>query len=121
MAITVEYGKCDECGDNNVKTATQCRSFQAPLPWARRATKAPAAKKPASGAASNSSMASVPQESGGGISGGFYVQIAGGILFAVGVLMFLGNITRIYPTVPFGYIVGIVGAAIWRAGASMDE
>jgi len=46
MAITVEFGKCAQCSENNPKQLQACRKCNAPLPWAKMAkpkiTKAPA-------------------------------------------------------------------------------
>ncbi|MDQ3814226.1 MAG: hypothetical protein M3347_09785 [Armatimonadota bacterium] len=50
MAITLDYGKCEQCGENNVKTATICRSCQTRLPWAKPL------KQTASGEAATSSI-----------------------------------------------------------------
>lgn len=35
MAITVEFGKCTQCNDNNPKQLQMCRKCSAPLPWAK--------------------------------------------------------------------------------------
>ena len=35
MAVVADYGKCAQCGDNNLKTAALCRKCGAPLPWAK--------------------------------------------------------------------------------------
>ncbi len=36
MAMTIEYGKCAACGENNPKAATLCRACQATLPWVKQ-------------------------------------------------------------------------------------
>lgn len=35
MAITVEFGKCAQCDENNPKQLQTCRKCNAPLPWAK--------------------------------------------------------------------------------------
>lgn len=37
MAITVEFGKCAQCNENNPKQLQACRKCNAPLPWAKKA------------------------------------------------------------------------------------
>jgi hypothetical protein len=115
MAITVEYGKCDQCGDNNVKTAQVCRSCTKPLPWSRAAS-APAASQGMFEKPKN------PILSFPGFSAGFYVQVLGGIVFVAGVFLWLGNVIGFFPTFPrLGYITGFIGSVIWGTGAAMDN
>ena len=40
MAVTVEFGKCAKCNDNNSKAAKQCRSCGATLPWVEKSAPA---------------------------------------------------------------------------------
>ncbi len=50
MAITVEFGKCVSCSENNPKQLQACRKCSAPLPWAKmpkpKYSKAPTVKQP---------------------------------------------------------------------------
>jgi hypothetical protein len=41
----------------------------------------------------------------------------GGVIFALGVFLFCGNVFRFFPTVPFaGYITMAIGGALFRFG-----
>jgi hypothetical protein len=35
MAVTIEFGKCGQCNENNPKQLKACRKCNAPLPWAK--------------------------------------------------------------------------------------
>lgn len=115
MAVTVEYGKCEKCGDNNVKTAELCRKCQEPLPWSK------GAKAQAKAMTTHGSPLNAPIKIEHNIATGFYVQILGGIIFVGGVFLYLGNRLGFFPTFPgAGWITLIIGGVIWRVGASMD-
>jgi hypothetical protein len=46
----------------------------------------------------------------------------GGLVWIVGVLLILGNVTRVFATFPFaGFLTTIVGVVIQRAGSSMIQ
>ena len=36
MAVTISYGKCLACKENNAMTAEMCRKCSADLPWSKR-------------------------------------------------------------------------------------
>jgi hypothetical protein len=115
MAVTVEYGQCDRCGDNNVKTATICRSCGQRLPWA----KAPAEKKVASSSAKPSSAPKI--DMGNYAWGPMGVQLFGGAVFLGGLAARIAMIAGTIPYIPFaGYFIMVVGAAIWKAGSNME-
>lgn len=123
MAVTVEYGKCDRCGDNNVKTATICRSCGQSLPWVKQAPVKQSPTKPAAPASSFTTHSSSPaSNSSGGIAWGpMGVQLFGGVIFVGGAFLWCGNVFRFFPTVPFaGYLTMLAGSAIWKAGSNMD-
>lgn len=102
MAVTLEYGKCAECGENNPKSLQACRSCGAALPWA---------KAPKVAQSSGSAELSVPP---------WLVQIIGCIVVAVGGFLWLGNKFGFFPTFPFaGYLTIITGLAIISWGTSM--
>jgi hypothetical protein len=49
--------------------------------------------------------------------GGLAQQLLGGLIFVVGIGLFIGNVTGIFPTFPFaGFIVMGIGGAIFGAG-----
>jgi hypothetical protein len=49
--------------------------------------------------------------------GGLAMQFLGGLIFAVGICLFIGNVTGIFRTFPFaGFIVMGIGGAIMGAG-----
>jgi hypothetical protein len=107
VAISIDYGKCDKCGENNVKTAKICRACKVELPWAR------VAAKPKQSVNIDISM---------GYSKGFYLQIVGGIVFVVGAGLWIGNKTGLLPTVSgLGMITCFIGSALWGTGAAMDN
>ena len=118
MAVTVEYGKCEQCGDNNVKTAELCRSCKMPLPWSK-AVKAQS-KAAATGQSSSPMKASIKLP-GSDLSTGFWVQILGGAIFcsaiAYYVACFAGAMTFVRGP---GYAAMVIGGMIWGAGAAMD-
>ena len=48
--------------------------------------------------------------------GGMAMQIAGGLIFVLGMFLWCGNVFRFFPTFPFaGYITMMIGGAIWKA------
>jgi len=48
---------------------------------------------------------------------GLALSVLGGLIFAVGIGLFIGNVTGIFPTVPFaGFVVMGIGGAILGAG-----
>jgi hypothetical protein len=54
------------------------------------------------------------QQAGGG---GLALQLLGGLIFVVGIGLFIGNVTGVFPTFPFaGFIVMGIGGAIVGAG-----
>ena len=115
MAITVEYGKCGKCGDNNVKTAQLCRACDEPLPWSRLVKESAAALDPnrKTGPKIDVSM---------GFSKGFYVQILGGLVVAAGALLMVAGVVALGPVGRvFGRIAIGVGGLIWGSGAAMDK
>lgn len=123
MAITVEYGKCDKCGDNNVKTAQLCRSCTSALPWARDAAKTPSAVNVGVhntlGAVKESAIkvGSFP-----GFSAGFYVQVLGGLIFIAGGVIFVAHVLGAFHTMlPVGRFTIFIGSVIWGSGAAMDK
>ena len=45
------------------------------------------------------------------------LQLLGAVIFVIGIGLFIGNKTGVFPTLPFaGLIVMTIGTAIWRAG-----
>ena len=45
------------------------------------------------------------------------MKIAGGLIFVVGVGLFIGNVSHMFPTFPLaGWITMLIGGAIMRAG-----
>ncbi len=45
------------------------------------------------------------------------MQIVGAIVFLLGAFLWCGNVFHFFPTFPFcGYIVMIIGAALWKKG-----
>ena len=112
MAITLDYGKCAACGHENSKTLSNCRGCNALLPWAKGASPA------------NSSSGGTKTRIGAGDIAwkAMSVQIVGGIIFLAGVFLWFGNVLDFYPTFRgLGYIVGLIGAAIWGAGSQMED
>jgi hypothetical protein len=102
MGTTLEYGACEKCGKQNLKTLSECRQCGAPLSWAK------------------STKVAKTQSNDGGISVGFYIAILGGIIFCAGVFLWFGNVFGFFPTVRYaGYITAVVGAATWKAGLNM--
>jgi hypothetical protein len=46
-----------------------------------------------------------------------FLKGLGGVVFAIGVVLFIGNITRLLPTFPLaGYLTMLIGGAIFGAG-----
>jgi hypothetical protein len=44
-------------------------------------------------------------------------SLLGGVVIALGICLFIGNITRIFPTFPLaGWLTIAIGGAIFRAG-----
>jgi hypothetical protein len=119
MAVTLEFGKCEQCGDNNSKTTAVCRSCKAPLPWAQKTAKT--VSKPTNSA--NHNLAQNSSDPGfAGLSKGFYMQILGGVIFAAGAVFWLGNKSGFFPTFPgLGYLGLTIGGCLWGAGAGMGE
>jgi hypothetical protein len=55
-----------------------------------------------------------PARSDGGI-----LQLFGLLVFVIGVGLFIGNVTRVFPTFPFaGFLVMTIGGLLWRSGGS---
>jgi len=109
MGISVEYGNCAQCGDNNVKSAQSCRKCAAPLPWSKAA--APPKAAPTGGIS-----AAVNEIAWGAMA----VQILGGLIFLAGIFLWCGNKFDFYPTFPLaGYITASVGGVIWRVGSEL--
>jgi hypothetical protein len=53
MAVTVSFGKCAKCSENNAMTNSACRKCNADLPWSKQnkaAVKAASVKSPRAGA-----------------------------------------------------------------------
>lgn len=47
------------------------------------------------------------------------LSIVGGVVFVLGALIFVGNVTRIFPTIPLaGYLTMLAGGAMYKAGKS---
>jgi hypothetical protein len=45
------------------------------------------------------------------------MKVLGALVTIIGVLLILGNVTRLFPTFPFaGFIVTLIGGAIYRKG-----
>jgi hypothetical protein len=45
------------------------------------------------------------------------MKVLGAIITIIGILLILGNVTRLFPTFPFaGFIVTLIGGAIYRRG-----
>jgi hypothetical protein len=45
------------------------------------------------------------------------LSILGGLVFLAGAALWIGNVTRAFPTFPFaGYLTMLVGGVMWRAG-----
>jgi hypothetical protein len=45
------------------------------------------------------------------------VKVIGAIVTIIGILLILGNVTRLFPTFPFaGFIFTLIGGAIYRKG-----
>lgn len=36
MAVTVSFGKCAECNENNAMSSSACRKCNADLPWPKK-------------------------------------------------------------------------------------
>ena len=51
MAVTVNFGKCESCKENNAMTNSVCRKCNADLPWSRKAKAVKATPAPAARAA----------------------------------------------------------------------
>jgi hypothetical protein len=51
MAVTVDFGKCSACQENNAKSNRVCRKCNAELPWAKKKAKPVKAAAPAAGRA----------------------------------------------------------------------
>lgn len=49
------------------------------------------------------------------------VMVLGGVVFAAGVFLWCGNVFGFFPTFPFvGYLTGLAGFLIFRAGKKMN-
>lgn len=129
MGMSLEYGVCAQCGGNNPKSLSFCRSCNAALPWAKKSAlqtappSAPANAAPASPLNQPLQNPSPPPKIG--LSdvawGAMAVQLLGGLIFLAGIFLWCGNRFRFFPTFPFaGLIAIVIGGAIWRAGASME-
>lgn len=107
MAVTLEFGKCSACGENNSKTLLECRACGAILPWAKPKV-APAAAKPRIGL--------------GDIDWGpMAVQLSGGLIFVVGALLFVADLLDWVSVLPHvEKIVMAVGGAVWGYGQNME-
>jgi hypothetical protein len=109
VAVTLDFGKCAECGENNSKSVNECRKCGAPLPWAK---KSPALEQSSSSTGSGF----------GGFSAGFYVQILGALIVVAGAFFWTGNVFGYHRTFPgLGYIVLTIGGMVWRGGAAMSD
>ncbi|RYG64167.1 hypothetical protein EON80_19750 [bacterium] len=109
MAVTYDFGKCSQCGDNNSKSIQACRSCSAPLPWAKQAS-----VKDSGGSTSKIGMGDVAY-------GGIAVALIGGLVFVAGAGLWLGNVFGFFPTFPgAGYIGMLIGGAVWRFGSNME-
>jgi ribosomal protein L40E len=103
MAVANDTGECANCSAKNSTSATKCHSCGQNLPW----VKPPKAAKPAREASAREPMQlDIP-----------VLPIAGALVFLAGVVLWFGNVLGFMPTFPgAGYIVAIIGAAMWRAG-----
>lgn len=132
MAVTIDVGVCPACDTKNSTSADYCRNCREGLPWSKKARKVAAGTgaqaTPAVAAAPAAALPSpAPKASGLGLKVSdvawlaMGVQIFGGIVFLAGVFFWFGNVLGFYPTFRgLGYIVGVVGLILWRAGAEMD-
>jgi hypothetical protein len=51
-----------------------------------------------------------------------FLHICGGCIFLLGAALFIGNVTGLFPTVPFaGYIIMAVGGMVFGAGAATEN
>lgn len=143
MAITLEFGKCAACDENNSKTLQLCRACGAPLPWVKPGkngapllNRAPQGtplppppqtplanpSQPANGAQKPATPLSKPKIGLGDLAyGPMAVQLFGGLIFLVGGLLWVGNVLGFFRTFPgAGYIGLLIGGAIWGAGQNME-
>lgn len=108
MPVTVEFGKCDACGDNNIKSAIQCRSCAQRLPWA----------KPLD----TRSTATISSQPARNIDWGQYAGMGvGGLIVVVGAFLWCGNVFGFCRTFPFaGYATMFIGSIIFKAACGGD-
>ncbi len=111
MAVTIEYGKCAACDDNNPKTLQECRSCGAALPWSKvkKAGKPDVGAPPPRMGVRDVAWLGIAVMGTGGL-----MVVAGFILWG---LNFLG-FTHV-PLVRFGLI--FLGGLIWHYGSTIDK
>lgn len=113
MAVTLEYGKCAACQENNPKSLQQCRACGAALPWSKSAKKG----KPDVGAAP-------PRMGASDVAWlGIAVMGLGGLMVVAGFLLYVLRFLRIvYIPIPFiSWILIAAGGAIWHYGSTIDK
>jgi ribosomal protein L40E len=80
MAIKVEFGKCDQCDENNPRQLKVCRKCGAPLPWAK-APKPQISKTSAPKARAASSTSTIDWGFWGVAAISFFIPLIGILLF----------------------------------------
>lgn len=112
MSAQPDFGPCSECGMSNSHLMTRCHKCRALLLWAQ-APGAPSASGagPAPSAGSPRIASDVDYKAMG-------VQLLRGVIFLVGVGLFIGNVTGTFRTFSgAGWIAMAIGGAIWKAGS----
>lgn len=130
MPTKVDFGPCPACQTNNSFAASRCRQCGAELPWAKGKTSRAAAPPAAPSAPTFVPPAAPPRPLDDGPSKhvsnwdwkAIGVQLFGGAVVVGGAFLWCGNVLGFYRTFPLaGYITMAIGAAIWRAGASLSS
>ena len=111
MAVTVEYGKCAACEDNNPKSLQECRSCGAALPWSKAAKKGAPAVGTAPPRMGASDVAWL----------GIAVMGFGGLMVVAGFGLFALRIMGIIRIPLLSWILVGVGGAIWHYGSTIDK
>ena len=118
MAVTVDFGPCAECGEKNSTAATKCRACGATLPWVKppKVKSAPQSLIPTQFALQQSTT-----KASFSFDWSPVIQIAGGLIFVLGAVLWCGNRFGFFPTFPLaGFITIIIGGVVWRAGSDFD-
>ena len=111
MAVTLEYGKCAQCTNNNPKSLQTCRSCGAALPWSKTAKKGEPDVGPAPARMGLGDVAWL----------GIAVMGTGGLMVVAGFVLWGLNMVGITHIPLVRYALIFLGGLVWHYGSTIDK